>query len=203
MSAEGPRDLDLLFELGSLRRVDRTWRQFGGADCANSTEHSFRVAWLAWLIAVREGADVGRVIQLALLHDTAETRTGDVNYLSRMYCRRDDAAAMRDQFADTTLSGDAAELWAEYEARETLESRIVKDADTLDCDLELQELRHEGAGLYAALRDTRDVPASKLFTRSARQLFDTIYDADPHRWHRTGRNRANEGDWKPSPTRQL
>ncbi len=194
-----PRDAELMFELGTLRHVERTWRQFGGLPYANTAEHSFRTAWIAWLIATKEGADVGKVLRLALIHDTAETRTGDVNYLSRMYTERHDGLAIGDQFADTALEQEAAELWAEYEARETLESRVVKDADTIDCDLELQESRATGPSLYPVLRPTRDAAFAKLYTATARELFETLYASDAHAWHVAGRNRATTGDWAAAP----
>jgi len=45
------RDVEFLFEVGTLRLIDRTWRQFGGANFANVAEHTFRVMWIAALIA--------------------------------------------------------------------------------------------------------------------------------------------------------
>ena len=67
-----PRDIDLLFEVGSLRHVDRTWRQFGGVPYANVAEHTLRVAFVAWSLAALEGADPGRVVQMAMIHDLPE-----------------------------------------------------------------------------------------------------------------------------------
>jgi putative hydrolases of HD superfamily len=189
------RDVHLLFELGTMRHIDRTWRQFGGLPFANNAEHTFRVAWLAWVIGLAEGADIGRVVTMAMLHDVPETRTGDVNYLTRMYTKRDDQLAISDQFAGTSLEAASSDLWAEYEQRETLESKVVKDADTIDCDLELRELGSHGT-LSASLRASRDAAFAKLYTATARDLFTTLYNTDPHEWHTGGRNRTNAGDWK-------
>jgi putative hydrolases of HD superfamily len=77
------RDIDLLFEVGTMRHLARAWRQFGGAPFANVAEHSYRVLWIALLLARAEGADVGRVLKMALIHDLPETRTGDFNYVQR------------------------------------------------------------------------------------------------------------------------
>ena len=59
-------------------------------------------------IARREGADGARCAQLALVHDVAETRTGDVHYLSRMYVERREDEALRDAVAGTSLESDVA-----------------------------------------------------------------------------------------------
>ena len=189
-------DTRLLYELGTMRHVQRTWRQFGGVPYANVAEHSFRVAWIAWIIARHEHADAGRAVLLALIHDSPETRTGDVNYLSRMYTERNEGLAIADQFHGSVLAGDARSLWAEYEARVSLEARIVKDADTIDCDLELNESQATGCSLLDALRGTRESAYQKLNTATAKRLYHQLYGSDPHAWHTAGRNRHTEGDWK-------
>jgi putative hydrolase of HD superfamily len=189
--------VELLFELGTMRHIERTWRQFGGLGLANNAEHSFRVAWLAWMIGSAEGADVGKVVRIALLHDVPETRTGDVNYLTRMYTKRNDDLAVQDQFGATGVEDEAHALWAEYEARETLEAKVVKDADTIDCDLDLRETRVAGT-LHDVLHESRLAASAKLYTETARELFARIYDSEPHAWHTTGRNRKTSGDWAAS-----
>ncbi|HET9894237.1 MAG TPA: HD domain-containing protein [Streptosporangiaceae bacterium] len=192
------RDTIFLYELGTLRHVQRTWRQFGGVPYANVAEHTLRVTWIAMMIASREGADVAKVIQLALLHDVAEIRTGDVNYLSRLYADRHEDEAISDMVNGTSLESDLAKLWEELKLRESLEAKIVKDADALDCDLELRESEAVGVSLLGALRETRDRAFARLYTDTARKLFALIYSTDPHSWHVDGKNRMTAGDWKDS-----
>lgn len=189
------RDVALLHEVGSLRRVARTWVQFTGAPMANVAEHTLRVAWIAMVLARREGADPGRCVQLALVHDLAETRTGDVHYLSRMYVERREDEALRDAAAGTSLEDEATALWDEYHAQESLEARVVKDADNLDCDLELTET--PDAALVASLEPTRRQVRERLHTDTARALFDAVYATDPHAWHTAAPNRLTAGDWRP------
>ena len=188
-------DSDLLFEIGSFRHIDRMWKEFGGGQPANDAEHSFRVAWIAWMLAVRESADVSKCIKMALLHDIAEIRTGDVNYLSHMYADRKENEAMNDQFSCSILSEEVLTLWREYEERKTLESQIVKDADTLDCDLELMEMKAQGMTLPDALWPTRQAARDRIYTKTARAMFEEIYKSDPHSWHANGVNRFTAGDW--------
>jgi len=194
MSFEVSRDVELLHEVGSLRRVARTWVQFTGAPMANVAEHTLRVAWIAMAIARREGADGARCVQLALVHDLAETRTGDVHYLSRTYVERREDDALRDAVAGTSLDEDVRALWDEYHAMASAEARIVKDADNLDCDLELTET--PDTALIASLAPTRARVRDKLHTDTARALFDAIYADDPHAWHTTAPNRMVAGDWR-------
>jgi putative hydrolases of HD superfamily len=189
------KDVHFLFEIGTLRHLRRTWTQFGGLDLANVSEHSFRVAWIAMAIALSENADVGRCAQLALLHDVPEARTGDVNYVQRMYTVRNESGALEDALAGSSIQDHLMTLWTEWEQRETLESRIVHDADNLDCDLELREEDDRGSQLPAKLAPTRRAVRSRLSTESARELFDQIVASEPHEWHLAGRNRLTAGDW--------
>src|ERR671917_726404 len=77
--------LSILADLQRLKRLDRTgWVLRGLAPGAESVAaHSYGVAFAAMLLAdeVRArgvGLDVERVLRLALLHDLAEARTGDM-----------------------------------------------------------------------------------------------------------------------------
>jgi len=148
------------------------------------------------MLARLEGADTGKVAQMALVHDLGETRTGDVNYLSRMYTARNEQDAMRHSVSGTCIEDLVKALWEEYEARETLEAKIVKDADSLDCDLDLAERKEAAPSLFAALKPTRIAVYERLYTESARRLFEAIKDSDPHSWHISGKNRLTAGDWQ-------
>ncbi len=190
------RDTELLYELGTLRQVARAWVQFGNDQrLANVAEHSLRVIWLALTLAKHEAADTAKVVQLALVHDLAETRTGDVNYVTRMYVDRDETQAMQDAVRDTAIERDVAALWEEYRAQLTLESQIVKDADNLDCDLELMECTSRGLDFETTLRETRKRVRAQLRTETARRMFEQIYETDPHSWHLGAKNRLTAGDW--------
>jgi putative hydrolases of HD superfamily len=188
-------DLNLLYEVGTMRHIERSWSQFGGIRFANIAEHSYRVLWLAMLLAKHEGGDISKILQMALIHDFSECRTGDVNYLSRSYTSRNEDLAINDAFKGTSLEVDGAELWQELEGKLTLEAKIVKDADILDCDLELQEQAALGVRMKEVLSDVRLAAANKLSTNTGRILFDLIINSDPNEWHLNARNRFTSGDW--------
>ena len=83
------RDTDLLFEIGAIRHINRMWQRFGNPDFANLAEHHFRVSWTAMVLAKRHGkADLAKVLQLALIHDIGESRTGDVDYVAKSMSRK-------------------------------------------------------------------------------------------------------------------
>lgn len=139
------RDIELLYELGALRLIDRQWRRFHNTETQNLTEHHFRVTWIALLIAKHEKVtNTDKIMKMAMVHDISESRTGDVDYLARQYVIRDESKGIKDVFKNTALEKEFVDLWHEYEDRECIESKIVKDADNLDIDLELQEQSARG-----------------------------------------------------------
>ncbi len=190
-------DLNFLFEMGNIRHIDRMWRRFYTRDFANLAEHHFRTFWIAMIIASHEkNVDLGKVAKLALLHDITESRTGDVDYLSRQYTSRNEKLAIQDILAHTILEKEFFGLWQEYEERQSLESKIVKDADNLDVDLELIEQASSGNPLKELWQKNREfVAKEKLYTKTAKDLFDQLTNTNPHNWHLEGRNRRNDGDW--------
>jgi putative hydrolase of HD superfamily len=174
------------------------WRRFLRADFANLAEHHFRMFWIAMIIAAHEkDVDTGKLAKLVLIHDIAESRTGDVDYLARQYVERNEELGIHDMLGGTAIEKEFLALWEEYETRETLEAKIAKDADNLDVDFELAEQAASGVPLRGKWQLMRDhVSENKLYTNTAKEIFAELQKADPHQWHLQGRNRLSSGDWK-------
>lgn len=191
------RDIELLFEIGCLRYIDRIWKRFLNHDSSNLSEHIFRVVWIAITIAKYEKkVNLEKIILMALSHDIAESRTGDVDYLSRQYVERKEKDAIKDMLSGT-VHEDKIELLEEYEKRESLEAKIVKDADTIDLALEVVENKYKGHSVGTIWNKNRQKYVyPTLFTKTAKKFWNEIHKANPHDWHLNGRNRFNAGDWK-------
>lgn len=192
-------ETNLLYELGNLRLIPRQWARFHLNGVANLAEHHFRVAWIALVIAKHEKCDnTDKILKMALIHDTSESRTGDVDYLARQYVERDEDRAVVDMFAKSKLKDEMLALWQEYEARESIEAKIVKDADNLDVDFDLREQGSTGSKLEKNwTRQRKFVADHKLYTATARKIHAAIWATDPHEWHiKSPFNRLNGGDWQ-------
>ncbi len=209
------RNVELIYEVGSLRFVDRMWKQFFGPDLQNVSEHSYRVIFTALAIARSEKKkvsealsgrngklnnrieiDESKIIKMALIHDLVESRTGDLHYQSRRYCTRDEESAAKDIFKGTFFEKDFLELFEEYERRKSLEAKIVKDADNLDVDIEIMETTTRGGKAPRTWQNHRKMVYKDFYTSSAKKLWKAFYTTDPNDWHQLGKNRFNTGDWK-------
>src|SRR3989344_2742241 len=179
------RNIDFLYEIGSLRNIPRAWQQILTGKVQNISEHLFRVTMIAWMIAVAEKADTEKVIKIALIHDVSESRTGDIAFMHRDYVVRHEELAETDIFKDTLLEKEAKNLLKEYMDRMSLEAKIVKDADNLDVDFELKELSKIGdsgaMGMQKQHRQT--IRAKKLYTKIAKKMWDDIQKINPNSWH--------------------
>ncbi len=128
--------LDLLLELQTLDRVPRSGYFLRGiSDCESVSEHTFHLAMLVWLLAAEEPAlDRAHAVEMALMHDLAELRIGDLPRTATTYLPAEvKHAAERRAAADILAPADprANALYEEYEEGETTEARFVRACDKL------------------------------------------------------------------------
>lgn len=178
------KNINFLYEIGSLNNLDRGWRQHLAMKCASVPEHTMRVVWLALIIARKEGnVDENKIIKMALVHDLAEARVSDLSYVQKVYVKADEEQAGHDLFKGTILE-DYTNVLKDFEDRLSLEAKIVKDADNLDLDIELRELAERGSKLPEKWQKFRRmVRDEKLHTLSAKNLWDELQNSDPADWH--------------------
>lgn len=171
-----------LHEAGHLKQVPRSgWLLLGIPSPESVAEHSFRVGMAGIAIAAAEGADVGRVAAMCIVHDGHETRIGDVPSVGRAYVRTADPEAVSSH-QTAGMPADTAktfqELVAEFEATETLESKVAHDADKIECLLQAVEYKAQG---YAT-DPWVDTSIAALRTDSGKRLAQAIISGDPRGW---------------------
>lgn len=136
------------YELGVLKRIRRAgWWHAGVRDPESVAEHTMRVAQLAAIIAVEEGADPARASFLALWHDTQETRTGDLPHtISHYLIKPEPREVTADQTANLPeRSRDMVRAAVdEYESKQSAEALCARDADKLEMLLQAVEYREIG-----------------------------------------------------------
>jgi putative hydrolase of HD superfamily len=131
------RITSFILEMDRLKGVLRKTQPLAVDRLENSAEHSWQVALLATLLVSysSEPVDLGRVVEILLVHDIPEIVIGDVIVYSGHDPSRqqDESRAARELFGmlpepDATR---CFERWLEYERRETPESRYAYAVDRL------------------------------------------------------------------------
>ena len=149
--------LATLLELQRLKRLERTgWNLRGLPSGTESVAaHSFGVAIAAMLLAddlIEKGVelDVEKVIRIAVLHDWAEARVGDmprtaIDYFGAEARQRAETQAFVDIVSPLDAAPQYRALYDSYERRESLEAKLVKAADVLDLLVQVLALERAGA----------------------------------------------------------
>ncbi|HCC83491.1 TPA: hypothetical protein DEP96_01425 [Candidatus Uhrbacteria bacterium] len=158
--------LNFATTLEGLKKLERFrgqyyWKDYAGPIKYESVaDHSWRLSMLVMMFAdkLAQPFDVGRAVQLAVLHDTPEIICGDESPLgkagtgedSHAYneIRKTEKLAKEEQAAKKLFSKlppveneRLYGLWQESEANETFEARVVKALDKIEALLQVLEYR--------------------------------------------------------------
>ena len=148
--------LDFIEEVGVLKNLPRTgWRFRGIKDAESIADHCYRVSLLSMILAdvlteQEVPLDVEKVMRLALLHEVAEARIGDLpfpalKYISEEVKTTGERAAVESMFEHFgPLQQKYMQLWEEFEKGTSIEGKLVRAADKLE--LMIQVLEYEKIG---------------------------------------------------------
>jgi putative hydrolase of HD superfamily len=146
--------LDIFLEIQMLDRIPRAGFVLRGvAEPESVAEHTLHVVFLVWALGPQiEGLDVARAVEIALLHDLAELRIGDLPRTSSHYFpegakKAAESAAMADVLGP--LDERARLLYEDYLHASTPEARLVKACDKLQLMLKVAVYERWGTGALA------------------------------------------------------
>ncbi len=174
------RIVDLLFEALMLNRIPRSGYSFLGAGKESVAEHSFSTAFIALILSKLEPeADAARLMAMCLVHDLPESRIGDLNYVQKQYVAADESRAVAHAVAGLPFGSDIQALITEFNAGESLEARLARDADQLSLALNLKSLQDIGHTSPAKwISHVRE----RLKTATGRKLMESILNRDRDSW---------------------
>ena len=140
MSKENTRELDFLLLANRLKTTPRTgWAVRGVSDVESVADHSFGVALTALTISelVPQKVDREKILTMAILHDLAESVTGDLSLGGSRLLPKGAKAEAEVRAMDELLDGLGfadrwRTVWEEFENLANDEARIVRDADRVD-----------------------------------------------------------------------
>ena len=149
-----------------------------GSRRENDAEHSWHLAMLAMILEEysAEKVDIERVLKIALIHDLIEVYAGDTFAYDAKgnedkHEREIQAAEKLFGMLDPVQGGEIRELWDEFEAMETAESKYANAIDRIQ-PLILNYLTDGHTWKMG------DVTSDKIYKR-----MDIIRTATPDLWH--------------------
>lgn len=171
---------DFLFEVGMLCKTPRSGYQFLGSGRESVAEHVLRTVFIGYtLCKINNSLDELRVLKMCILHDLPEARTGDMNYVNKKYVEVDEAKAVRELTDGLVFGDDIRQAIEEFNAKETRESQIARDADQIALILQLKEYgdlgnKYSDEWIKYALQ--------RLSTEEGKKLAASIIQTDSSHW---------------------
>lgn len=169
--------IDVFFEAAVVKRIRRTGWQILGDHEEKVGEHSFITAVFAHFLGKLTNADLLKIYQMALFHDFHEARTGEIDKVARFYITRDQDKANDDIFS--SIDTELLSLLNEYEQKESLESRVVYEANILALLLELIILLERG---HQPAKEWLEDTVNRLKLPESQQIAKHLMERDQHAW---------------------
>ena len=124
----------------------------------NNAMHIFKLSFLVMLVApyIKQEVDYTKMLELALVHDIAEGKTGDytvANQIANPELKKEkqkrEAIAIKElkSMLPPPLNKKVQALYKEYEEKKTLEAKIVSMLDKLEANLQANQY-HDGDVTY-------------------------------------------------------
>jgi putative hydrolases of HD superfamily len=171
MDAE--RVLECMAEMHILTRLPRIgWIMAGVTDPESVSDHCFETAIIAYFLAqhIDQPVDLGKVLAMALFHETGEVRLTDLPRRSSPYVKKfkHEAEMLAARDILNNVAEDVLPLLEEMQEQKTLEARLVEAAEELqiitaamyyakELNGDISEYRRDAAGY-----DDLDVEPARL-----------------------------------------
>jgi putative hydrolase of HD superfamily len=171
---------NLLFEARILKEIPRSGYHFLGSGRESVAEHTFLTTIAGFVLAqMHPQVDRTRLLEMCLIHDLGETRTGDLNYVQKKYVVADEQRALRDLSQNLPFGDTIEKRFAEFEACETMEAKLAHDADQLALIVDLKALSDGGNKGPA---DWIPHILDRLLTDGARELAEQLLKTASDGW---------------------
>lgn len=171
---------NLLFEARMLKEIPRSGYHFLGSGRESVAEHTFLTTFVGFVLAhMHPHVDRPKLLEMCLIHDLGEARTGDLNYVQKKYVVADENRAVNDLSRQVPFGPSISGLFAEYTACETMEAKLAHDADQLALVLELKSLVDVG---YDGPADWIPHVLERLHIDSSRELAQQIWQTASDGW---------------------
>ncbi|PWN33788.1 uncharacterized protein FA14DRAFT_161470 [Meira miltonrushii] len=188
--------LEFMHTVENLKTKKRTgWYHHRIEQPESIADHMYRMAVLSMLLP-DHNLDIGKCVQLCLVHDLAEALTGDITPLDKVTkeekLRREREAIkeiVEGQLAGCKAGKRIEDLWNEYEDRKTIESKTVKDLDRFELALQSYEYekRYKTTDLQPFYNQSVQImhPRIQRWIRALAKEREEIWEDSPYKYTQT------------------
>ena len=183
------KELEKLYSIvTSLKNTDRQGWTVRGLRREPISSHIFGAQSIWFYLATEEGVNADRVIQLLLVHDYIMSQIEDVTPLGDKYQQKrlmeENAKNAVAQKVPVKLRHTYTDLFNEFNAVETPEAQVAREADKLDTLMQAEVLEIE-SNHYDFLGAFLDTYESIFKTPSGKKAFKEIMERHKLRANKT------------------
>jgi putative hydrolase of HD superfamily len=141
---------DFFYLVLELKKVPRKgWKSKANIERPESVaDHSYGTAIMAMVLSDLQKLDTHKIIKMALLHDLAETITGDFmpEEISKEIKNTSEKDAMKEILTKLpeSVAEEYAKIWQEYLQANTKESTLLHDIDKMEMAIQAVKYSSEG-----------------------------------------------------------
>ncbi len=171
--------LDFFYIISELKKTPRSgWkRKVGIKDPESVADHSYVTAIMSMVFSDKFGLNTEKILKMALLHDIAESITGDFSPedISKENKKIVENEAMEEILSKlpTKLSNEYRKIWREYTRKNSKESSLMHEIDKLE--MALQAVKYSSEGFSKEILETFVESARKeMKTKELWNILDAI-----------------------------
>jgi putative hydrolase of HD superfamily len=161
-----------------LKTVPRQgWKnKLGLKNPESVADHCYSMTVMAMVLSDLKKLDTFKIIKMSLLHDLAETMTGDLtpDKMSKSKKERLENLVMRKILHSLPLKSEYWKLWQEYQKNTSKESRLLHQIDKLEMVYQAKQYAKSGfkkttldSFVKSAKSEIIDPDLQKLFSKNA------------------------------------
>lgn len=160
----------------ALKKAQRRgWVERGlGSD--SIAEHSYGVIVVGWYLATKERVDVGRVVEMLLVHDLVMAKMEDVTPSGGNYDQKrdleEDAKELIVNQIPNELQKRYLELFGEFNQGKTRESVVAREADKLETLLQGED--YEKVTKKEVINELLETYSLYFKTKTGRRIYEDI-----------------------------
>ena len=133
--------IDLMRKAIKLKSIKRKgWLRRGIENAESVADHTFMLAFLAMMVGDFLGMDTEKMVKMALLHDIAESVTGDI---TPHEMERGEKVRMEENIMKKMMEGMEEmgyyEIWKEFMEGRSREAEMVRQLDKLEMILQAHQ----------------------------------------------------------------
>lgn len=136
--------LNFFEESAKLKKIKRTgWMRAGVPNSETVADHTYLVSLMS-MILIKKNLKMDKVLKMALVHDLAEAKAGDLvaerrgitDSKKKVEKEKAERTGMKDLCSDIENGNEIFALWEEYEKGESEYAKFVRQMDRLEMALQ-------------------------------------------------------------------